>query len=129
MLETLKEAIVRIGGKKCEFGFLSDFGSTNDDSFLLEPVGRSSRTVGVSGKKEYTTLASLYYFYFNSLSTNSIEVIKFIDSFLEKIMADEEVKKKIISINYGYTLQNTKESANDITGTIIFQINLEIRER
>ena len=129
MIETLKEAVSRISGKQCEFGFYNDFGSLNDSKFLLEPSSRRSTTIGVSGRKEYTSIMTLYYFYFNNLRTNSLEVIKEMNSLLEKIMADEEVKKKIIAINYEYSVQNIKENENDLTGIVEMTIRMEIKER
>ncbi len=129
MIETLKEAVSRISRKKCEFGFYNDFGLLNDSMFLLEPSGRRSNTIGVSGRKEYTSIMNLYYFYFNDLRTNSLEVIKETNSLLERIMADEEIKKKIIAINYDYSVQNVKENENDLTGIMEITIRLEIKER
>lgn len=129
MIETLKEAVSRISGKKCEFGFYNDFGLLNDSTFLLEPSGRRSTTIGVSGRKEYTSTMNLYFFYFNDLRTNSLEVINEMNSLLEKITADEEIKKKIIAINYEYSVQNIKENENDLTGTIEITIRMEIKER
>ena len=72
---------------------------------------------------------NLYYFYFNNLRTNSLEAIKEMNSLLEKIMADEEVKKKIIAINYEYSVQNIKENENDLTGIVEMTIRMEIKER
>ena len=44
-------------------------------------------------------------------------------------MADEEVKKKIIAINYEYSVQNIKENENDLTGIVEMTIRMEIKER
>ena len=44
-------------------------------------------------------------------------------------MADEEVKKKIIAINYEYFVQNIKENENDLTGIVEMTIRMEIKER
>ena len=92
-------------------------------------MGRRSTTIGVSGRKEYISTMNLYYFYFNNLRTNSLEAIKEMNSLLEKIMADEEVKKKIIAINYEYSVQNIKENENDLTGIVEMTIRMEIKER
>nr|DAN82272.1 MAG TPA: hypothetical protein [Bacteriophage sp.] len=129
MIRTLQEAVTRLSGKKCEFGFYNDFSILHDSMFLLEPSGRRSMTIGVSGRKEYTSTMNLYYFYFNHISTNSLEVIEEINSLLERVMADEEVKKKIIAINYEYSASNVKESEDDLTGILEITIRLEIKER
>lgn len=130
MVETLKNVVEKISEKRCEFGFYNDQNtSVTNDMFLLEYVGRKSQGIGINLRKEYTTLISLYYFYFNNLPTNSIETISFINDLLEKVMLDEEIKKKAISVNYEYLINNEKDKIEDLTGTVVFKINLEIKER
>ena len=61
--------------------------------------------------------------------TNSRELVTMIESFLEKLEKDSELLKYILNLDYQYFVSNEKRHEEHIIGTIVFEINIEIKER
>lgn len=125
--------IKELSGKECEFGFLNDYTFKSmtlaEGRFIMEPLSVDSRTIGISHKKERNRKLTLYYVIPNDVVTNSKEVVEEIEELLGKMEKDREILSEIINFDYYYLVRNAKEEENDLTGLVIFEINLDIKER
>ena len=96
---------------------------------ILEPQSVDSRTIGISHRKERNRKLTLYYVIPNDVITNSKEVVEEIEELLGKMEKDREILSEIINFDYYYLVRNAKEDEGDLTGLVIFEINLDIKER
>lgn len=133
ILKVLQDRVEELTEKKCLFGFLNDFVTSSDilaeDKFILEPQRRESRTIGLNHRKERQRNVTLYYMRWGNQKTNSRELVTMIESFLEKLEKDSELLKYILNLDYQYFVSNEKRHEEHIIGTIVFEINIEIKER
>ena len=124
--------VKELSGKECEFGFINDYTFKSmtlaEGRFILEPQSVDSRTIGISHRKERNRKLTLYYVIPNDIVTNSKEEVEEIEKLLGKLEQDREILSEIINFDYYYSVRNTKEEGN-LTGLVIFEINLDIKER
>ncbi len=122
-----------LSGKECEFGFLNDYTFKSmtlaEGRFILEPQSINSRTIGINHRKERNRKLTLYYVISNDVVTNSKEVVEEIEELLEEMEKDREILSEIINFDYYCMVRNTKEDEGDLTGLVIFEVNLDIKER
>ena len=125
--------IKELSGKECEFGFLNDYTFKSmtlaEGRFILEPQSLDSRSIGISHRKERNRKLTLYYVIPNDIVTNSKEEVEEIEKLLGKLEQDREILSEIINFDYYYSVRNTKEEEGNLTGLVIFEINLDIKER
>lgn len=125
--------VKELSGKECEFGFLNDYTFKSmtlaEGRFILEPQSVDSRTIGISHRKERSRKLTLYYVIPNDVITNSKEVVEEIEELLGKMEKDREILSEIINFDYYCMVRNAKEEESDLTGLVIFEINLDIKER
>ena len=125
--------VKELSGKECEFGFLNDYKFNSmvlaEGRFILEPQSVDSRTIGISHRKERNRKLTLYYVIPNDVITNSKEVVEEIEKLLGEMERDREILSEIINFDYYYLVRNAKEDEGDLTGLVIFEINLDIKER
>ena len=65
----------------------------------------------------------------NKIKTGSIEEVKWVENFLEELEKDRELLGYIINLDHYYIVNNEKKDEDGLTGYIIFEINLDIKER
>ena len=125
--------IKELSGKECEFGFLNDYTFKSmtlaEGRFIMEPQSINSRTIGINHRKERNRKLTLYYVIPNDVITNSKEVVEEIEKLLGEMERDREILSEIINFDYYYLVRNAKEDEGDLTGLVIFEINLDIKER
>ena len=80
-------------------------------------------------RKERNRKLTLYYVISNDVVTNSKEVVEEIEELLEKMEKDREILSEIINFDYYCMVRNAKEDEGDLTGLVIFEVNLDIKER
>ena len=125
--------VKELSGKECEFGFLNDYTFKSmvlaEGRFILEPQSVDSRTIGISHRKERNRKLTLYYVIPNEVMTNSKDEVEEIEDLLKVMEQDREILSEIINFDYYYLVRNAKEDEGDLTGLVIFEINLDIKER
>ena len=125
--------VKELSGKECEFGFLNDYKFNSmvlaEGRFILEPQSVDSRTIGISHRKERNRKLTLYYVVPNEVMTNSKDEVEEIEELLKVMEQDREILSEIINFDYYYLARNAKEDEGDLTGLVIFEINLDIKER
>ena len=125
--------VKELSGKECEFGFLNDYKFNSmvlaEGRFILEPQSVDSRTIGISHRKERNRKLTLYYVVPNEVMTNSKDEVEEIEELLKVMEQDREILSEIINFDYYYLVRNAKEDEGDLTGLVIFEINLDIKER
>ena len=125
--------VKELSGKECDFGFLNDYTFKSmtlaEGRFILEPLSIDSRTIGISHRKERNRKLTLYYVISNDVITNSKEVVEEIEKLLGEMERDREILSEIINFDYYYLVRNAKEDEGDLTGLVIFEVNLDIKER
>ena len=125
--------VKELSGKECEFGFLNDYTFKSmilaEGRFVLEPSSVDSRTIGLNHRKERNRKLTLYYVVPNDIVTNSKDEVEEIEELLGKMEQDREILSEIINFDYYYLVRNAKEDEGDLTGLVIFEINLDIKER
>ena len=125
--------VKELSGKECEFGFLNDYTFKSmvlaEGRFILEPQSVDSRTIGISHRKERNRKLTLYYVVPNEVMTNSKDEVEEIEELLKVMEQDREILSEIINFDYYYLVRNAKEDEGDLTGLVIFEINLDIKER
>ena len=119
--------------KKCEFGFLNDYTFKSmtlaEGRFILEPQSIDSRTIGISHRKERNRRLTLYYVTQNDGLTDSRKEVEELEKLLKDMEQDREILSNIINFDYYCMVRNEKEAEKDTTGLIIFEINLDIKEK
>ena len=125
--------VKELSGKEREFGFLNDYTYKSmvlaEGRFILEPQSVDSRTIGISHRKERNRKLTLYYVVPNEVMTNSKDEVEEIEELLKVMEQDREILSEIINFDYYYLVRNAKEDEGDLTGLVIFEINLDIKER
>ena len=125
--------VKELSGKECDFGFLNDYTFKSmtlaEGRFILEPLSIDSRTIGISHRKERNRKLTLYYVISNDVITNSKEVVEEIEELLREMEKDREILSEIINFDYYCMVRNAKEDEGDLTGLVIFEVNLDIKER
>ena len=125
--------VKELSGKECEFGFLNDYTFKSmilaEGRFVLEPSSVDSRSIGLNHRKERNRKLTLYYVVPNDIVTNSKAEVEEIEKLLGEMERDREILSEIINFNYYYLVRNAKEDEGDLTGLVIFEINLDIKER
>ena len=125
--------VKELSGKECEFGFLNDYKFNSmvlaEGRFILEPQSVDSRTIGISHRKERNRKLTLYYVVPNEVMTNSKDEVEEIEELLKVMEQDREILSEIINFDYYYLVRNAKEDEGDLTGLVIFEINLDIKEK
>ncbi len=132
MLDVLIKRIKEISGKECIFGFINDYALSSMSSggkFILQPESQESRTIGLNHRKERVRKLKLLYGKMNKIKTGSIEEVKWVENFLEELEKDRELLGYIINLDHYYIVNNEKKDEDGLTGYIIFEINLDIKER
>ena len=132
-MDILLRRVKELSGKECEFGFLNDYKFNSmvlaEGRFILEPQSVDSRTIGISHRKERNRKLTLYYVVPNEVMTNSKDEVEEIEELLKVMEQDREILSEIINFDYYYLVRNAKEDEGDLTGLVIFEINLDIKER
>ena len=132
IIDIFLKRVKELSGKECEFGFIDDYTFNSmilaEGRFILEPQSLDSRSIGISHRKERNRKLTLYYVIPNDIVTNSKEEVEEIEKLLGKLEQDREILSEIINFDYYYSVRNTKEEGN-LTGLVIFEINLDIKER
>ncbi len=132
IIDIFLKRVKELSGKECEFGFIDDYTFKSmvlaEGRFILEPQSLDSRSIGISHRKERNRKLTLYYVIPNDIVTNSKEEVEEIEKLLGKLEQDREILSEIINFDYYYSVRNTKEEGN-LTGLVIFEINLDIKER
>ena len=125
--------IKELSGKECEFGFLNDYTFKSmtlaEGRFVLEPSSVDSRSIGLNHRKERNRKLTLYYVVPNDIVTNSKAEVEEVEKLLGEMEQDREILSEIINFDYYYLVRNAKEDEGDLTGLVIFEINLDIKER
>ena len=125
--------VKELSGKECEFGFINDYTFKSmtlaEGRFILEPQSVDSRTIGISHRKERNRKLTLYYVIPNEVITNSKDDVEEIEELLKTMEQDREILSEIINFDYYYLVRNAKEEESNLTGMVIFEINLDIKER
>ncbi len=125
--------VKELSGKECEFGFLNDYTFKSmvlaEGRFILEPQSLDSRTIGLNHRKERNRKLTLYYVIPNEVMTNSKDEVEEIEELLKVMEQDREILSEIINFDYYYLVRNAKEEESNLTGMVIFEINLDIKER
>ena len=125
--------VKELSGKECEFGFLNDYTFKSmilaEGRFVLEPSSVDSRSIGLNHRKERNRKLTLYYVVPNDIVTNSKAEVEEIEKLLGEMERDREILSEIINFDYYYLVRNAKEDEGDLTGLVIFEINLDIKER
>ncbi|MBP9479064.1 MAG: hypothetical protein KBF12_10625 [Sebaldella sp.] len=125
--------VSELSEKKCEFGFLNDYTFKSmtlaEGRFILEPQSIDSRTIGISHRKERNRRLTLYYVTQNDGLTDSRKEVEELEKLLKDMEQDREILSNIINFDYYCMVRNEKEAEKDTTGLIIFEINLDIKER
>ena len=125
--------VKELSGKECEFGFINDYTFKSmtlaEGRFILEPQSVDSRTIGISHRKERNRKLTLYYVVPNEVMTNSKDEVEEIEELLKVMEQDREILSEIINFDYYYLVRNAKEEESNLTGMVIFEINLDIKER
>ena len=125
--------VKELSGKECEFGFLNDYTFKSmvlaEGRFILEPQSLDSRTIGLNHRKERNRKLTLYYVIPNEVMTNSKDEVEEIEELLKVMEQDREILSEIINFDYYYLVRNAKEDEGDLTGLVIFEVNLDIKER
>ena len=132
-IDIFLKRVKELSGKECEFGFLNDYKFNSmvlaEGRFILEPQSVDSRTIGISHRKERNRKLTLYYVVPNEVMTNSKDEVEEIEELLKVMEQDREILSEIINFDYYYLVRNAKEDEGDLTGLVIFEINLDIKER
>ena len=125
--------VKELSGKECEFGFINDYTFKSmtlaEGRFILEPQSVDSRTIGISHRKERNRKLTLYYVIPNEVITNSKDDVEEIEELLKTMEQDREILSEIINFDYYYLVRNAKEEESNLTGLVVFEINLDIKER
>ena len=125
--------VKELSGKECEFGFLNDYTFKSmvlaEGRFILEPQSLDSRTIGLNHRKERNRKLTLYYVIPNEVMTSSKDEVEEIEELLKVMEQDREILSEIINFDYYYLVRNAKEEESNLTGMVIFEINLDIKER
>ena len=133
IIDIFLKRVKELSGKECEFGFLNDYKFNSmvlaEGRFILEPQSVDSRTIGISHRKERNRKLTLYYVVPNEVMTNSKDEVEEIEELLKVMEQDREILSEIINFDYYYLVRNAKEDEGDLTGLVIFEINLDIKER
>ena len=132
-IDVFLKRVKELSGKECEFGYLNDYKFNSmvlaEGRFILEPQSVDSRTIGISHRKERNRKLTLYYVVPNEVMTNSKDEVEEIEELLKVMEQDREILSEIINFDYYYLVRNAKEDEGDLTGLVIFEINLDIKER
>ena len=97
--------------------------------FILEPQSIDSRTIGISHRKERNRRLTLYYVTQNDGLTDSRKEVEELEKLLKDMEQDREILSEIINFDYYYLVRNAKEEEGNLTGLVVFEINLDIKER
>lgn len=132
-VDVFLKRVKELSGKECEFGFLNDYTFKSmvlaEGRFILEPQSVDSRTIGISHRKERNRKLTLYYVIPNEVVTNSKNEVEEIEELLKIMEQDREILSEIINFDYYYFVRNAKEEESNLTGLVVFEINLDIKER
>ena len=132
-VDVFLKRVKELSGKECEFGFLNDYTFKSmvlaEGRFILEPQSVDSRTIGISHRKERNRKLTLYYVIPNEVVTNSKNEVEEIEELLKIMEQDREILSEIINFDYYYFIRNAKEEESNLTGLVVFEINLDIKER
>ena len=132
-IDVFLKRVKELSGKECEFGYLNDYKFNSmvlaEGRFILEPQSVDSRTIGISHRKERNRKLTLYYVVPNEVMTNSKDEVEEIEELLKVMEQDREILSEIINFDYYYLVRNAKEDEGDLTGLVIFEVNLDIKER
>ena len=133
IIDIFLKRVKELSGKECEFGFIDDYTFKSmvlaEGRFILEPQSLDSRSIGISHRKERNRKLTLYYVVPNEVMTNSKDEVEEIEELLKVMEQDREILSEIINFDYYYLVRNAKEDEGDLTGLVIFEINLDIKER
>lgn len=133
LLNRLIERIRFISNQDVEYGYLDNY---NFDNYLLgegrlilniENVKTESKSLSHLKNKEREI--NMYYINFNDLTNLSMDEVLKIENILDKLVIDEKIKDIILNMEYEYSVRLEKIQENDITGVIIIEIKLIIKER
>lgn len=133
LLNKLIDRIKHISNKEVEYGYIDNY---NFDNYLLgegrlilniESVKTESKSLSHLKNKEREI--NMYYINFNDLTNISMDEVIEIENILDKLVIDEEIKDVILNMEYEYSVRLDKIQENDITGVIIIEIKLIIKER
>ncbi|MCP1226664.1 hypothetical protein [Sebaldella sp. S0638] len=132
-VDVFLKRVKELSGKECEFGFINDYAFKSmvlaEGRFILQPESQESRTIGINHRKERNRKLTLYYVISNDAVTNSKEVVEEIEELLKVMEQDREILLEIINFDYYYHVRNAKEEESNLTGLVVFEINLDIKER
>ena len=132
-VDILLKRVKELSGKECEFCFINDYTFKSmvlaEGRFILEPQSLDSRTIGLNHRKERNRKLTLYYVIPNEVMTNSKDEVEEIEELLKVMEQDREILSEIINFDYYYLVRNAKEEESNLTGMVIFEINLDIKER
>lgn len=133
LLNKLIDRIKHISNQDVEYGYIDNY---NFDNYLLgegrlilniESVKTESKSLSHLKNKEREI--NMYYINFNDLTNISMDEVIEIENILDKLVIDEEIKDVILNMEYEYSVRLDKIQENDITGVIIIEIKLIIKER
>ena len=132
-IDIFLKRVKELSGKECEFGFINDYAFKSmvlaEGRFILQPESQESRTIGISHSKERNRKLTLYYVIKNEEVTNSKNEVEEIEELLKVMEQDREILSEIINFDYYYLVRNAKEEEGNLTGLVVFEINLDIKER
>ncbi|CAM3398882.1 hypothetical protein [Pseudostreptobacillus hongkongensis] len=103
-----------------------------DGIFLVDVKSTSTSSVSVSQhiRDIRRRIGITYISYFDSISEKAnIDNVKFVDDVLNRLIQDERIKYSTRSLDYSYDVEHYQENENDLGGSNIINITIDLTER
>ncbi|WP_064610391.1 hypothetical protein [Streptobacillus moniliformis] len=117
-----------------EYGYIEDYELDNvfltydDGMFILSLKQSKTIDISINLRKEKKREFNLIFLYPNDIENKVYNKIIWLEETLDKLIKSEHIREKCRAIDYNYEIELVKISEVDLTGTLKFDIKINLIE-